>query len=319
MSLPIKVDKWGRLKPQMSEMTVAEALETMVGEPSTRLLSGQRCDELTQLDLRGQPIDGLPTGLHRLKNIEALYLSDNGLSELPDDLGLFPKLKTLSLGKNFITALPEGLGELWASLVNLYLGHNVITELPFDVSTMAYLKVGSIGTNPIPEPIDTVCWMLRAYAKEMPERLGYLVANAWSSSHQSTHAAIFLNQAVSLARQMNEPMVYEALYSDTRIDDQGVIQWGGFFCPEKAHLRVQRRQLGLSLLPHITRGACVHPSLWAQNVSVLDLSSEEGIWDWGVTALPIQALVINDSIAPPMGWLLDEAHGTYRPKSSSIS
>ena len=43
----------------------------------------------------------------------------------------------------------------------------------------------------------------------------------------------FLNQAVSLARQMDEPMVYEALYSDTRIDDQGVIQWGNYFVLRK--------------------------------------------------------------------------------------
>ena len=319
MTLPISVDLWGVLSNLDSQVSMTHALQLMVDNPNELLTTGQRGNQLTQLDLRGLQLERLPKGLPRLKQLEALYLSDNGLKILPDDIGNIEKLRTLSLGKNQFNSLPDSCSELWDSLVHLYLGHNTISVLPFDVSLMAYLKVGSIGTNPIEEPIDTICWMLRSYAEEMPERLGFLVANDWSIGHQSGHSSLFLNQAICLAQQMDEPMVYEAFYAGTFIDDQGIVHWGDFFCSKTQHIQEQRRQLGLSLLPHITRGACVHPSLWAQNISMLDLSLEDWIWDWSVTSLPIKQLKIHPDITAPDGWHCCDLDGVYSPKSSSIS
>lgn len=319
MNEMLNIDAWGVPQSSHPNGSLDEMLDWMVQNPHRCLASGQEVRKISVLDLRGFPISRLPANLHHLEGLEELYLSDNGLCALPKNIGALPKLKTLSLGRNQISELPESCYELWDSLVHLFLGQNHITQLPFDVSDMAYLRVGSIGSNPIPEPIGTVCWMLRADALEMPERLGYLVANAWSKAHNRTQAAFFLEQAIFLAKQMNEPMIYEAFFEGTWIDAQGHIHWNEFFSPKAEHMQRQRRQLGLSLLPYMTRGACVHPSLWAQNITQLDLRTEDHLWHWALTELPLERLYLNPSVDLPEGWEPEAEAGVYIPKSKSIS
>jgi Leucine-rich repeat (LRR) protein len=311
------IDRWGCLSSN-ADIQMTDLLLCLVNNPTTLLASGGCASELKVLDLRGETLC-LPSKLGQFAALEELYLSHNQLSQIPDEIGSLTKLRILSLGQNNIKELPSTMGELWTSLTAIFLGENNISKMPFHEYDMSHLRQASIGSNPLPEPQGKVCWMLRADAKEMPSRLSYLVSNEWSKSHQAQHAAFFLERALSLASQMNEPMVYESFFEGMSIDSMGKIKWNHIFTGTTPLQTQQLRQLGLSLLFQMTRGSLVDSSLWAQNIHYLDLSEQERLWDHSILELPeLNAFKLHPSLAPSGDkWVPKD--GVYIPKSKSSS
>lgn len=311
------IDRWGCLSPQI-DTKMTDLLLCLVNNPTTLLASGECASEIKVLDLRGETLC-LPSKLGQFTALEELYLSHNQLSQIPDEIGSLSQLRILSLGQNNISDLPDTMVKLWGSLTAIFLGKNNISKMPFLESDMSYLRQASIGSNPLDEPQGKVCWMLRADAKEMPSRLSYLVSNEWSKSHQSQHASFFLERALSLASQMNEPMVYESFFEDMSIDSMGKIQWNQVFTGSSPIQTQQLRQLGLSLLLQMTRGSVVHPSLWAQNIHHLDLSEQEKMWDYSILEMPeLKSFKLHFRHHPSGDkWVLKD--GVYIPKSKSSS
>ena len=72
------------------------------------------------LDLRDIPCASLPKSISKIKDLEEVYLDNNGLPELPTQIGAISKLRILSLGRNKITKIPHSIEQRWMSLQKLF-------------------------------------------------------------------------------------------------------------------------------------------------------------------------------------------------------
>ena len=224
-----------------------------------KLLSQSKTD-IPILDLRGFPCTKLPASICDLSGLKELYLDKNGLTVLPEEVGKIAELKILSLGRNGICALPTSLVERWATLEKLFLGENQITSLSFTEDDLWAFQHGSIGTNPLPEPIGR-CWMIRQDALNMPEIMNNFVPPRIASNF----AKLFADQFVHILCQASEPMIFEILFKDMRIQNDGQILWSEHFD------RPWLKYVAVSLLPYITRGSIVDASLWRWNIHRLQI------------------------------------------------
>jgi Leucine-rich repeat (LRR) protein len=223
------------------------------------------------LDLRGEPLAALPTDLGSFSSLRELYLCGNGLADLPEALGELQHLSVLSLGDNRISSLPSSISGIWMTLSKLYLGDNRISSLPFHEDDMPFIDHGCIGSNPLPEPVGDR-WMLRADALEAADRIIELFdAAASSPSHADARSMVQLG--FFLATHLDDPMIYGHLFRDVSIGPEGVVAWTSHFT-SSSRRQPWLRFAALRLLPCITRGSIVHPSLWRRNISHLDLSGE---------------------------------------------
>ena len=223
------------------------------------------------LDLRGEAVPALPGGLGSFSAVRALHLCGNGLDRLDESLGEMAGLAVLSLGRNRISGLPRSTRSLWQTLSKLYLGDNRISSLPFHEDDMLIWQ-GSIGTNPLPEPVGER-WMLRADAQAAADRILELF-DAAASTPSSVDARFLVERGVFLARHLDEPMIYGRLFEGVSVADGGLVQWSGPF-NGPARKQPWLRFAALRLLPSITPGSIVHPSLWRRNLLRLDLSCEK--------------------------------------------
>ena len=222
------------------------------------LLSRQTTvNEITRLDLRGCELPFLPPEISSFSNLQTLLLCSNSLSILPQTLGELP-LQNLSLGCNSISKIPKSLQKCGMTLEYLTLGHNNIKgEYSFLREEFYFLKRGSIGNSQIPEPIGN-SWMMYADAREATIRM-----HEWLEACFLLEDQVWLNQAIEILKQCDEPMIDEILYKDCHIKDsifytpyhQESLKWLRFV------LRVR--------LTKINEGAVVHPSLWNKNLDPL--------------------------------------------------
>lgn len=202
------------------------------------------------LDLRGVPLSRPPSMLPKINGLTDLYFDQNDLDQLPKNIGSIEHLRLLSLGRNNISSLPESIRDRWHTLQIVFLGDNQFTSNPIDEEWMMMFKQGSIGSNPIPEPISPF-WMTTQDVAEFPSRIEMLLP----SNASPTIAEHFYAQALELVQNCPEPMIYEVLFKDVSILEDGEIQWNDFFNTPT------RQDFGRKLLPHLPRGSFVAPSL----------------------------------------------------------
>lgn len=90
---------------------------------------------LTALDLSKNQLTELPFEITKLKNLMILDLSQNQLTEIPPELLELKKLTELNLDHNQLTQLPSEFNEL-KDLTELNLDHNHLTQLPLELKKL---------------------------------------------------------------------------------------------------------------------------------------------------------------------------------------
>ncbi len=226
-----------------------------------------RAEKVKVLDLRGLYIPYLPEVFNSFRTLKELYLDGNRLKKLPRTIGRAKRLRTLSLGRNHLRGLPRTILQLWPSLRYLHLGQNFIRKVPFDDYDMPAIMRGSVGVNPIEEPVGER-WMTRKDALFAADRILELFGLSALAGASSSDVFSHVDQGLSLTRHLDEPMIFEKLFEDIRIDSSGRVVWNSHFTKVPGDWL---RYAGLSLLPSITRGSMVHESLWRRNIKRLDL------------------------------------------------
>ncbi|MCL1803345.1 MAG: leucine-rich repeat domain-containing protein [Eubacteriaceae bacterium] len=130
----------------------------------------ESCPMLEMLNLSGNKLASVPTGLTKLREVSFLDLSNNMIGSVPSlsnlsklisinldgnkltevPLSFSPSmpLTTLKLSNNSITSIPEGLAD-YSSLEFLYLNVNCIEELPSFLANMPKLRVLQVSLNNI--------------------------------------------------------------------------------------------------------------------------------------------------------------------------
>ena len=119
------------------------------------LLEAERRIELastemvTTLNLQALHLGHLPKSLLRLKHIEFLVISGNGLKSLPEWLSMLPKLRGLEVGHNKLKTLPKWLSTI--KLQSLHAGGNQLTRLPEWMRGMTTLQALQLDGNLLAE------------------------------------------------------------------------------------------------------------------------------------------------------------------------
>ena len=107
-------------------------LAELSGRDHCGQVTPQDLARIKSVDLRGLRLSVLRShDFSGLVSLEALYLTDNDLTELPE--GIFQELsmlKSLSLVRNSLTGVPEGVFQGLGSLNWLIMGYNPLTSIP---------------------------------------------------------------------------------------------------------------------------------------------------------------------------------------------
>ena len=93
----------------------------------------------------------MPPEIIELKNLTALYLSSNHLTQLPFEITGLKNLTILYLPDNQLTELPSVITEL-KSLKELSLSYNKLTQLPFEITELKNLTTLYVSHNPLTSP-----------------------------------------------------------------------------------------------------------------------------------------------------------------------
>jgi internalin A len=103
---------------------------------------------LHELNLNHNQLTELPREIARLKNLKKLFLSSNRLTGLPEGIFHLTGLESLALGGNRFKQFPGGIVQL-KNLQGLWFwGHN-LAEFPREIFELKNLKMLNLGTNQI--------------------------------------------------------------------------------------------------------------------------------------------------------------------------
>jgi Leucine-rich repeat (LRR) protein len=106
---------------------------------------------LTRLDIQNNNLTVLPGWIWKLKKLTELDVRYNNLSDLSPQLFLCSNLKILKLWGNQLKTIPGGIVKL-TLLKELYLSHNKLTDLPESITKISTLKYLDITDNMLCEP-----------------------------------------------------------------------------------------------------------------------------------------------------------------------
>lgn len=90
------------------------------------------------LDLSGQQLSSLPTGLTNRNDIKILNLSNNQLTSLPPEIGNMTNLEELNVENNRLVSLPPEIGKL-IKLKRADFSNNRLTSLPLELGNLSGL------------------------------------------------------------------------------------------------------------------------------------------------------------------------------------
>ena len=102
--------------------------------------------QLQALDLSGNKITEIPGWIGHLSHLRTLNLSSNLLTSVPSSLGELKKLQNLDISNNKLTSLPESFGDL-RQLQNLYISHNQLIEIPESLGNLIQLQTLDVSVN----------------------------------------------------------------------------------------------------------------------------------------------------------------------------
>lgn len=101
------------------------------------------------LDLGGQGLHALSSGLFNYTFLDKLYINHNKLSRLPGSIANLRLLTLLDASGNQLTELPPQLGML-TNLKTLLVFDNRLTSLPYELGSLYKLETFGIEGNRLP-------------------------------------------------------------------------------------------------------------------------------------------------------------------------
>jgi len=101
-----------------------------------------------ELNIAGNPITTLPSGLGKLSYMEVLDALGCGLINLPEEFPGMVRLLELNLGANKLQELPKEFGRM-SRLVTLNLSDNMLVELPMSMGKCVQLQTIQLERNKI--------------------------------------------------------------------------------------------------------------------------------------------------------------------------
>jgi internalin A len=128
-------------KPDSSATDQHEGWQTAL-----RRIEEARKSGVNALNLSDLGLTSVPDSLVQLAGLRLLSLSNNQLTALPDALAQLSNLQILSLANNQLTALPDALAQL-SNLQNLSLDNNQLTALPNALAQLSNLQSLSLDNN----------------------------------------------------------------------------------------------------------------------------------------------------------------------------
>lgn len=142
---------------------------------------------LTRIDLHGNHLTRVPTGVLQMAQLQVLSLSRNALVELPREIAQLTQLKELHVGGNRITRVPREIKQLRAleklsllgnalrqvppelgelqNLRHLLLQNNQLKWLPLEIDDLPKTCKVFLNDNPLPVEVGDANWMSNSRAK----------------------------------------------------------------------------------------------------------------------------------------------------------
>ncbi len=108
----------------------------------------QWCVNVTAIDLSGNKLTKLPSGMEKLTALHTIVLDGNKFTSFPTALYSAPKLGTISLRGNSISKLPDTIGSLKA-VTSLDLTGNKLESVNSKVGKLTTLRTLSLADNRI--------------------------------------------------------------------------------------------------------------------------------------------------------------------------
>ena len=133
------------LSPKVGELANLTNLVMRGNKINTVPSTIKNLKKLKLLDLSGNVIDTLPDEIGTLTELQTLNLSGNQLGNCPD-LGGMTQLHVLDLSHNQLESLPEGIYSL-EHLAQIFVNGNQIVELPTETSEIPSLKTLDVSEN----------------------------------------------------------------------------------------------------------------------------------------------------------------------------
>eukprot|EP01125_Pyxidicula_operculata_P012355 TRINITY_DN4057_c0_g1_i2.p1 TRINITY_DN4057_c0_g1~~TRINITY_DN4057_c0_g1_i2.p1 ORF type:complete len:2474 (-),score=525.58 TRINITY_DN4057_c0_g1_i2:159-7580(-) len=175
---------------------------------------GNHLTSITNLNLRGNQIQGIHSSLSQLVNLKFLYLSNNILSSLPPNLcDKMHSIQTISLRDNRIAQLPTSFASLVSlesldvsknmiqiisnqvlsdltNLVSLNLGENKLVSLPSCLPSLTNLKSLNLESNKFRNPTSSTASILNTCT--------FLLELDISNTELSSHLGEFFSTLTNL-------------------------------------------------------------------------------------------------------------------------
>ncbi|RDE24963.1 GTP-binding protein [Motiliproteus coralliicola] len=112
-----------------------------------------QCSNLVELNLSCTSIKQIPDEIHKLENLEILYLAFCQLNIFPESILSCKKIKILHLNGNNIDEVPSSISNL-LEIEELFIGNNPFVNIPsslFDLSGLMTLDMSSCQIENIPQ------------------------------------------------------------------------------------------------------------------------------------------------------------------------
>lgn len=129
----------------------------------------------TELEIHGR-VKNINSGLWKMKNLTALFLSGNLLTRIPNEICNLANLTTLDLSHNKLRSLPAELGDM-ISLCHLYLNQNQLRVLPYELGKLFRLQTLGLQGNPLSPEISKIYHDTNGAQKLLQFLLDHLAIN----------------------------------------------------------------------------------------------------------------------------------------------
>lgn len=121
----------------------------LIANSSTQLDSLTHIENLPNLkylNVQGNNLTEITSGIGQLKKLETLLIGSNKISQLPDEIGNCKQLKSLTISRNNFKTLPKDI-ESCKNLTWLDCSNNQFESIPVEVSTLYNLETVIFNNN----------------------------------------------------------------------------------------------------------------------------------------------------------------------------
>ena len=166
----------------------------------------------TELDLSGNALEGLPSEIGRLQNLEKLILGkwvrgeegkENRLTAIPQEIFQLTNLKELHIPYNKITVIPDAIAQL-ADLTTLNLSHNQISAIPDAITQLASLTELKFFGNKIRAIPNSIANLVNLTRLDLSSNQITTISDAITCLSNLEHLSLWDNQIGEIPKEINK-------------------------------------------------------------------------------------------------------------------